>query len=340
MKKREDFLWKITIPAAVLATVVFFCRNEAEPDENILAIIPAYASAEFDRIRESAGQYAENNGYELLQFLPSEMTVQAQRTAINEALSEGASCILIETVAEGGFQDVLDQCSEQEVPVIVYNSRINSSDVYTEVVPYPAEAVSRAMLSLMTERKDASGQFAILSSTSQDYLREARTREIMTLLEDGTFPSLHLTGIGFVKEEQELITEKIAHLLEKYPDLEGFLCYSTIEANSVADFIVSEKSDLKLICEASSEDLVSSLPDSTVVLTYNYAKYGHLLADLAISAISADSRPAQGDTFTDSSGSTYTFTPKWEYNAQDDADSFASLAMQAAPDVITYNSNP
>lgn len=339
MEKRIKTVVKIAVPAAVVAGMIVAWHFLNTPDERIIGVIPQYDSAEFQRIQKGLEAEAKKKGYELIVKIPEEMTVQAQREVMSELVEEGADCILIEAMAEGGFQDVLDECTSQEIPVLSYNSRVNSADVYAEVLPYPIESVADAILSAMAENTDASGQFSVLSSTSQDYLREARTREMIMSLEKGTYPELHFTGSGFVKEDEELVAQKAEQLEKKYPDLEYLVCYSTLDACGVAKYVEENETFWKLIAEASLEDFGSAAPEGTIAVTYDYKRYGRFLADLAVFAAETKKAPVAGDGFEWEDDRSYVFTKKWGWDGTEDTpasetDEVCSITMQEKPEVM------
>lgn len=344
MEKKIKTFGKIAVPVAGVLGILGVLHIIHTPDRNIIGLIPQYESVEFKGIQAGLEEETKKMGYELLVKVTEEMTVQAQRKMMNELVKEGADCILIEAVAEGGFQDVLDECHSQEIPVIAYNSRVNSQDIYAEVLPYSIESAAEAILTSMEEHTDASGQFGILSSTNQDYLREARTREIISRLEVGTCPQLHFTGSGFTKEKEELVLEKSGQLEKKYPDLEFMVCYSTLDAINAAKYMKESGADWKMICEASLDEFDSVAPEGTVVLTYDYARYGHFLTQLAISAMQEKEAPESGKVFEWEDDRTYLFQKRWgpdssEKNSTSADIQFCSITMQDKPDVMVREEN-
>lgn len=343
MENKMKILGKIAVPTAGILLIAGIWHFMGISDEKIIGVIPGYDSSEFERIQPGLAAEAEKLGYHVIAKIPEEMTVQAQREAMGELVKEGADCILVEAVAEGGFQDVLDECSICKIPVLAYNSRINSQDIYAEVLPYSIESAAEAMLSVMAEDTDASGQFGVLSSTSQDYLREAATREMLTRIEAGMYPALRFTGSGFVKEQEELILEKADQMEKKYPDLEYLVCYSTVDAQGISDYMEKNNSSWKLICEGSLDELKPFASERTVVLTYDYYRYGKFLANLAAEAIDSDQAPTSGDRFGWEDDREYIFTPKWEWGRDDSETSsnagtpdFCSITMQEAPEVMRW----
>ena len=342
-KNKEKRLksWKKAGIAIIIAGVLvgFGCHFRELPDEQIIGVIPQYNSSEFQRIEPGLEKAAEDQGYKVVTKIPAEMTVQAQRKAMSELVEEGADCILIEAVAEGGFQDVLDECSSNKIPVLTYNSRVNSQDIYLEVLPYSIESVAEKILSAMAKENDGSGQFGVLSTTSQDYLREARTREMLKMLENGSYPELRFTGSGFVKEDSTLVAEKAAQLEKKYPDLEYMVCYSTLDAREISSYVEENKNGWKLICEASLDEFASAAPEGTIVLTYDYYRYGRFLAQLAVDAVGSDNIPSTGESFKWDSDREYVFTRKWGWNSAEDEENseipeFCCITMQNAPDIM------
>ena len=344
MEKNNKIKWKFWKKAGIglliagALTGIIWNLQEA-PDERIIGVIPQYDSPEFQRIRSGLEEAAEEQGYKVITSIPEEMTVQAQRKAMSELVKEGTDCILIEAVAEGGFQDVLDECSSRNIPVLAYNSRVNSKDIYAEVLPYSIESAAEKILSSMEAGTSKSGQFGALSTTSQDYLREARTREMLKMLEKGNYPDLRFTVSGFVKEDSSLVAEKAAQLEKKYPDLEYMVCYSTLDAREISDYVEKNKNGWKLICEASLEDFGSAAPEGTIVLTYDYFRYGKFLAELSVDAVGVDSAPVAGESIKLDSDRTRIFTEKWGWDSAVDEDNdetpgFCSITMQNAPDVM------
>lgn len=318
---------------------VGICHLLNTTDEAIIGVIPQYNSFEFQRIQSGLLKEAGDLGYELEVVIPEEMTVQAQRKAMEELVEKGADCILIQAVAEGGFQDVLDECTEKGIPVLTYNSRINSPDIYAEILPYSIESVAEEILASISAGTDGSGQYGVLSSTSQDYLKEARTREMLSILERGEYPEIHFTGTGFVKEDETLVAEKAAQLELKYPDLEYIVCYTTLDAKAISEYIRKTDANWKLVGEASLEELGDSVLDGTVVLTYDYRRYGKFMAKLAVTSTQAKQAPVAGDIFEWEDNREYSFQSKWEVDKNvtvptAEAADICSITMQDAPETV------
>lgn len=338
MKKIKVISLAFLCCVPVLA-VLIFGREILRPDADIIGIVPQWDSAEYQRILEGLKETAKENGFQILSVIPEEQTVQSQKTAILRLLDQGADSILVEAVAEGGFQEVLDETVEKNVPVLSYNSRINSSDIYAEILPYPIESAADAMLEVMNkkteENPDQSGQFCVISTTSQDFLREARTRQMLNYLEEGRYPGLRLTGSGFVKEDISLAKEKARQFDEKYPDLSFVICYSTAAALGISESMESDEISWNMVCEGSVDDLKGKVSDGTVILTYDYEKYGDLLASLAVYSVKNPYPFDEGELFTDVSGNTYAFQNKWEYGEKvDGASDHNALYMQTEPEIV------
>lgn len=343
MRKKAKALIKITAGCAGALAIAGIWHFTHMSEKTIIGVIPQYNSSEFQRTESGLMEAVQKMGYELVVKIPEEMTVQAQRKAMEQLVKEGADCILVEAVAEGGFQDVLDECGSREIPVLAYNSRINSQDIYAEILPYPIESVASAILSAIDSGMEKSGQFGVLSTNSQDYLREARTRSMIVELENGAYPEVHFTGSGFAKEDENLIAEKAEQLGKKYPDLEYLVCYSTLDAKGISNYIEENQIPWKLICEASLEELDFAVPEGTIALTYDYKRYGRFLAKLAADAMISSQAPVQGDSFEWEDERTYIFQKKWGWDSSEtneDADAgtpnLCSISMQERPEVVVW----
>lgn len=333
MKKRKLVIGFLT------GMLVFLCGcGQNNENGKVLGIVPKNNSEYSQKIIDGIKEEAEKLGYKTEVAVPEDITVDSQKEAIQTLVDKKVDCIAISANAESGFSTELETCADQGIEVVSYESHIFSENVWLEVLPYQTEQEGKAFAEAAKDLREENGQFAIISTTNQDYSREAEIKGIRRLLESGEYPELHLTEIAYAGNNLERSVKKTEHLLETYPDLEYIFTMDPDITRKVTACIKEKGADIKVIGEAIPEEIRETDPEGEIcprVFSYDYGEFGKLIAAAAVKADDGTAKPQYGEkiTFLDRE-----FTVARRLNVEDEKEDYLnlfSISAQKDPEIIS-----
>lgn len=333
MKKRK------LVTGFLTGMIILLCGcGQNNEKGKVLGIVPKNNSVYSQEIIDGIKEEAERLGYKTEVAVPEDITVDSQKEAIQTLMDKKADCMAISANAESGFSTELETCADQGIEVVSYESHIFSENVWLEVLPYQTEQEGKAFADAAREFREGSGQFAIISTTNQDYSREAEIKGIRRLLESGKYPELHLTEIAYAGDDRERCIKKTEHLLETYPDLEYIFTMDPDITGKVTDYIKEKGVNIKVIGEAIPEEIRETDPEGEIcprVFSYDYGEFGNLIAAVAVKADNGTAKPQYEEkiTFLDRE-----FTVARRLKVEDEKEDFLnlfSISAQKDPEIIS-----
>lgn len=319
--------------------LVFLCGcGQNNENEKVLGIVPKNNSAYSQKIIDGIKEEADILGYKTEVAVPADITIDSQKEAVQMLLDKKVDCMAISANAESGLSSELKTCAEQEIEVVSYESHIFSENVWLEVLPYQTEQEGKAFADAAREFSEGSGQFAIISTTNQDYSREAEIKGIRRLLESGKYPELHLTEIAYAGDDMERCIKKIEHLLETYPNLEYIFTIDSDMTKKATAYIKEKGVNIKVIGDAIPEEISETDPEGEIcprVFFYDYGEFGKLVTAAAVRADSGASKPQCEEKLTLLDQE---FTVERRLNVADEQEDSLNLfciSAQKAPEVIS-----
>ncbi|MCD8249498.1 MAG: substrate-binding domain-containing protein [Lachnospiraceae bacterium] len=201
-----------------------------------------------DRMAQGFQEVIEEVGGNCVICSPEEAIAEAQIEILQDLISQGVDSIAVAANDEDALNSVLLEAMEEGICVSTVDSDVNASARQVFVNQADTGEVARTLMEAVYEITGGSGQWAILSASSQATNQNAWIRAMRSVMEEETYQDLRLVDIVYGNDETEASKEKTEELLENYPDLKVICVPTTMGLAAAAEVLAGQEStDVKII---------------------------------------------------------------------------------------------
>ena len=235
---------------------------------------------------------------------PEAITADAQISVINSLISQGVDSICIAANDENALQAVLQQAMDAGIKVSCLDAKVNATSRMTFINQAGIVEVGQALMDAVHDISGGSGQFAILSATSQAANQNAWIEAMQKIMEeDSKYADLELVEVAYGDDEPQKSTDQTQALLTNYPDLKVICAPTTVGIAAAAKVLQDQGSAVKLtglglpseMAEYIGDDEAHSCP---YMFLWNPIDLGRLGAYTSIALADGTITGAEGETFT------------------------------------------
>ncbi len=335
MKKK---ILSIIFCAALLAGLLAGCSNSssdeasAEGTKGKVAFVSKAAGNPYNE-KEAEGfqEAAEEAGYEVIIRHPETATAEAQITVINSLISQEVDAICVAANDENALQSILQEAMDDGIDVLCMDSKVNADSREVFVNQAGNTEIGTPLMEAIYDITGGSGQWAILSATSQATNQNAWIDAMMDVMEsDSKYDDLELLEVAYGDDESQKSTDQTQALLAKYPDLKLICAPTTVGINSAAKVLQDNKSSVKLTGLGLPSEMAEYIGDDDehscpYMYLWNPEDLGRLAAYTAVALVEEDITGAEGDVFdtpdgeytvvaADDGGTEIILGPPFEFN--------------------------
>ncbi len=273
---------------------------------------------------EGFKQAAEEAGYEVIVRHPETATAEAQITVINSLISQEVDAICVAAYDEIALLTNLQEAIDDGIDVLCMDSKVNADSREVFVNQAGNTEIGTTLMEAIYDITGGSGQWAILSATSQATNQNAWIAAMQDVMEsDSKYDDLELLEIAYGDDESQKSTDQTQALLAKYPDLKLICAPTTVGINSAAKVLQDEGSSVKLTGLGLPSEMAEYIGDDDAhscpyMYLWNPEDLGRLAAYTAIALVDGDITGAEGETFE---------TPDGEYTITDAGDGGTEIIL-------------
>ncbi len=299
--------------------------EEVESTGKVLAFVSKSAGNPYNE-KEAEGftEAAEEAGYEVIIQHPESATAEAQITVINSLISQGVDSITVAANDENALQSVLQDAMDAGIQVSCMDSKTNADSRATFVNQAGTQEIGETLMEAVYDISGGSGQWAILSATSQATNQNAWIDAMQEIWEnDEKYADLEMVEVAYGDDESQKSTDQTQALLQKYPDLKVICSPTTVGINAAAKVLQDEGSDVKLTGLGLPSEMAEYIGDDDehscpYMYLWNPVDLGRLSAFTAIALVEGDITGAEGESFS---------TPDGDYTIQDAGDGGTEIIL-------------
>ena len=244
---------------------------------------------------------------------PEAATADAQVSMIQSLISQGVSSITISANDENALQSALQDAMTAGIKVSCLDSKVNAASRATFCNQASTEGIGKVLAEAVYDITGGSGQWAILSATSQATNQNAWIDAMKSVMKDDKYKNLELVEVAYGDDEPQKSTDQTQALLSKYPDLKVICSPTTVGMTAAAKVLQDQKSSVKLtglglpseMAEYIGNDDSHSCP---YMYLWNPEQLGELSGYTAIALVEGKITGAVGDKFTAGDLGDYTLT--------------------------------
>ncbi|MBO5336695.1 MAG: substrate-binding domain-containing protein [Lachnospiraceae bacterium] len=292
---------------AMAATMLAGCGSESasgNSGKKTYAIITKSAGNPYNE-KEAEGfkEVIESIGAECIIKHPEAATADAQVSIIQSLISQGVDSICIAANDENALQAALEEAMDAGIKVSCLDSKTNAASRMTFVNQAGVQEIGQALMDAVYDISGGSGDWAILSATSQASNQNAWIESMKSIMEsDSKYANLNLVEVAYGDDEPQKSTDQTQALLSKYPDLKVICAPTTVGIAAAAKVLQDQGSAVKLTGLGLPSEMAAYIGDDAAhscpyMFLWNPIDVGRLGAYTSIALVDGKITGKAGDTF-------------------------------------------
>ncbi|MCD8198337.1 MAG: substrate-binding domain-containing protein [Lachnospiraceae bacterium] len=297
------------IALGLIAVLLTGCSGAGEISETVEEYSGTYAfvtksegNAYNERMAQGFQEVIESSGGNCLIYNPEEATAEAQIEILQDLLMQGMDSITVAANDEDALSSVLTDAMEQGICISTVDSDVSADVRQVFVNQASAEEIARTLIEAVYDITGGSGQWAILSASSQATNQNAWIRAMRSVMEEERYQDLRLVDIVYGNDETEASKEKTEELLENYPDLKVICAPTTMGLAAAAEVLAErEETDVKATGLGLPSSMSAYVRGEEAVCPYFYlwnpVDLGRMSACVSLALKEGTITGAAGETF-------------------------------------------
>ncbi len=193
----------------------------------------------FDDIINGFKKAGDELGYQFSTAAPATADATSQLPFIKQQVQQKVDAIAISANSPDALKPALLEAMQRGIKVISVNSDLpkNEDARHAAILPTDFNAIGSSQIALMSELIGGTGDFAILSATTDAPDQNFWIEGMKTALKDPKYKEMKLVEIAYGNDDpQKSLTEAQA-LLIKYPNLKGILAPTSVGIAAAAQAV-------------------------------------------------------------------------------------------------------
>ncbi|MFA9376426.1 MAG: rhamnose ABC transporter substrate-binding protein [Lachnotalea sp.] len=180
--------------------------------------------------KEASGfkQVIEEQGGTCIVKEPESATAEAQIAMINELVAQQVDAIAIAANDADALQPALTAAKSAGIAISSLDSPTNAASRSVHVNQAGTQIIGQTLVDAVADITGGSGQFAILSATSQASNQNAWIEAMKTVMTDSKYADLELVDVVYGDDEYQKSVDQTQALLSNYPDLKCICAPTTV----------------------------------------------------------------------------------------------------------------
>lgn len=234
---------------------------------------------------------------------PESATADAQISVIQSLISQGVDSICLAANDENALAGVIADARDAGIQVLCLDSKVNPDSRATFVNQAGVNEIGQALMDAIYDLAGGSGDYAILSATSQAANQNAWIAAMKTIAEaDSKYADLNLVEVAYGDDEPQKSTDQTQALLQNYPDLKVICAPTTVGIAAAAKVLQDQSSKVKLTGLGLPSEMAEYIGDDDAhscpyMFLWNPMDVGRLGAYTSIALVDGTITGAAGDTF-------------------------------------------
>lgn len=251
-------------------------------------------------------------GVEYIVKAPEAPTVEAQMAMLEELITQQVDAIAVAANDFDALQNTLQKAMDSGIRVVSLDSAVNPASRNTTINQADTQLIGETLVEAAFDIMGGSGQFAILSATSQASNQNAWIAVMEETLKDPKYAELELVTIAYGDDLRDKSTSETEGLLQTYPDLKCIVAPTTVGI-AAASKVVQDKGvadTVKITGLGLPSEMAEYIESGTCPYMYlwNPIDLGYLSAQTLGALVTGQISGAEGDSFSGGRMGDYTIT--------------------------------
>lgn len=242
---------------------------------------------------------------------PEKATAEAQITMISELVAQKVDAIAIAGNDFDALQPALTQAMDAGIKVLSLDSAVNPDSRMVHVNQAGTDLIGQALVDAVFDLSGGSGEFAILSATSQASNQNAWIASIKKILEDPKYKDMTLAEVAYGDDEYQKSVDQTQALLKNYPDLKVICAPTTVGIMAAGKVLKDQASAVKLTGLGLPSEMADYIGEGDgfpcpYMYLWNPIDIGYLAGYTAAALVDGTITGAEGNKYTSGSLGEYT----------------------------------
>lgn len=196
----------------------------------------------FTQIENGFKKAASQMGFEYSSQSPATADATSQLEIIKGQIQRGVDVIAISPNSPDALDQVLDEARRKGIVVICVDDDLVGNETHRDaaVLPCDVTVVGDSQIDLMGKLMNYTGDFAILSATTDAPNQNAWIAEMKKQLALPKFANMHLVTTVYGDDESQKSATETEALIAKYPHLGGILSPTSVGLAAAAQVLDDE----------------------------------------------------------------------------------------------------
>ena len=247
----------------------------------------------------------ESFGAQCIVKYPKSATAEDQIILINELIQKDVDSISVAANDVNALESILNEAMAADIKVSTLDSNTNAESRMVFVNQVSAEEMGQKLLEAVYDISGGSGQWAILSATSQATNQNEWIYAMKEAMEDEKYNQMRLVTIVYGDDDPEISADKTRELLATYPELK-VICVPSANGIAAAAKVVAAEyppGKVKLTGLGLPSQMASYIGDGEedicpYMYLWNPMDVGRLSAYVAMALVNGEIKGEAGETFT------------------------------------------
>jgi len=225
--------------ALFLVIVSLVCAVACKPKETERHAMIAKSTGNpyMERMLSGFEEAVKEQGLEAITRAPDLPTPEAQIQMIDQLIAQRVASIGIAANDFDALQPALTRAMEQGIKVYSLDSAVNPASRNTTINQADTQAIGRTLVEAAWDLADGSGEFAILSATSQASNQNAWIAVMQEVLQEDKYAELNLVRIAYGDDLRDKSTSETQGLLASFPNLKVIVAPTTVGIAAAAKVV-------------------------------------------------------------------------------------------------------
>ncbi|HEY9595217.1 MAG TPA: rhamnose ABC transporter substrate-binding protein [Spirochaetia bacterium] len=254
----------------------------------------------------------EEQGFQAILRAPDQPTAEAQIQIIEQLISQKVVSICIVGNDFDALQPVLLKAKAAGIKVFSLDSSVNPASRLTHVNQADSEKIGRTLVQAAYDMAGGSGEFAILSATSQASNQNLWIDYMKKELQDPKYANLKLVKIAYGDDLRDKSVSETEGLLSSFPNLKVIVAPTTVGIAAAGKVITDKGLVGKVLVTGLGlpSEMATYIEDGACpyMFLWNPIDVGYLGAYTATALVSGKITGAVGDKFKAGRLGDYTIT--------------------------------
>lgn len=254
--------------------------------------------------KEAAGfqEVIEAAGAECIVKVPERATADSQIPLIQSLISQEVDAIAVASNDVSALTACLQDAMDEGIKVFSLDSNVVPEARQTFVNQAGVQEIGQALADAVYDIAGGSGDFAILSASSQSANQNSWIDAMKSIMEDEKYKDMNLVEVAYGDDEPQKSTDQTQALLSKYPDLKVICSPTTVGIAAAAKVLQDQQSPVKLTGLGLPSEMSAYIGDDEshscpYMFLWNPEDVGRLSAYTALALVDETITGAVGDTF-------------------------------------------